>query len=253
MTIKQINHWLKRMLSAVILVSLVIIPYMQVFAFDRDGAISRMKSHLQELGWDSGDAQDYAETEVDNTIQMMEGSQAEIDDTYDALEERVNAINFNDPKKQDALNELNTAYSKVQDFKGYDPDSHLDVVSYIGGTLPQVVADDTFSGAEEKALEAMYAVNRVLIAPTRPGDVPEGDILEAFVPQVVRLLFQFASIAILIAFITSGIYLVISFDNEERVTKAKNMIYYSLIGFAFVLFAFAIVKAVTDIDFFRFI
>ncbi|MBU0728094.1 pilin [Patescibacteria group bacterium] len=181
----------------------------------------------------------------DDLIDYMEASQAEIDDTMDQLEARVTSININDPRKDDAVDKLDLAKSAVNDFKGLDASNHVD--------QDPLGPDESWVQAEKDALEAMATVNRVLIAPTRPGNVPQGDILEDFAPQLVKLLFGFTTVVILIAFITSGVYMIISFDNEEKVTKAKHMIYYSLIGFAFVVFAFAIVQAVTDIDFFKFI
>ena len=58
---------------------------------------------------------------------------------------------------------------------------------------------------------------------------------------------------ILIALTVSGVMFVTAQENDERLTKARGMLYYTLIGFAFIAFSFAIVKALTDIDFFRFI
>ena len=74
-----------------------------------------------------------------------------------------------------------------------------------------------------------------------------------FIPWIIRTLFRFAFFAIFISFLVSGVMFITAFSTEERVTKAKNILYYSLIGFAFVSLAFAIVKAVTNIDFFGFI
>ena len=39
-------------------------------------------------------------------------------------------------------------------------------------------------------------------------------------------------------------------DNEEKSTKARNVLVFSLIGFVFVALAYAVIKAVTDINFF---
>jgi len=95
--------------------------------------------------------------------------------------------------------------------------------------------------------------NGVLYGKLWKSNYTEGDLVSDFIPQLIRQLFRFAWLAVLIAFTVSGVMLVMAHDNDENITKAKGMIYYSLIGFAFVALAFAIVKGVTDIDFFRFI
>jgi hypothetical protein len=91
------------------------------------------------------------------------------------------------------------------------------------------------------------------LKPERPGDVPETRLLEDFIPQLIRQLFRFAWLAILIAFIASGVMFVMAFDSDDRITKAKHMIYYTLIGFGVITLAFSVVKAITNIDFFNFI
>jgi hypothetical protein len=163
-----------------------------------------------------------------------DGIQQEIEFAYDKLNERINLMEHNDPKKDEAEELLDDAKDIIDEI---DTDA----------------SDADFLDQEKEAREALNKVNLYLIQPFRPGAVPEGDIVEDFIPQFIRLLFRFASLAILISFVVSGIMFVVAFDNEERVTKAKQMLYYSLIGFAFVTLAFAIVKAVTDIDFFGFI
>jgi cytochrome bd-type quinol oxidase subunit 1 len=178
----------------------------------------------------------------------LEGSERdamkeEVRYTYDKLNERVNLMEASDPKKDGAKDLLDTAKDLLDEIDTDEED------------------DEVFLGQIEAAQKAINDVNLYLIKPVAPGatkitgegTVPEGDIIEDFIPQFIRLLFRFASLAVLIAFVVSGIMFVVAFDNEERVTKAKQMLYYSIIGFAFVTLAFAIVKAITDIDFFGFI
>ncbi len=64
------------------------------------------------------------------------------------------------------------------------------------------------------------------------------------------MLFRLTTLAILVSFVVSGVMLVIAYDNEENVTKAKTMLYFSLVGFAFVALAFAIVTAITKVNYF---
>lgn len=234
-----------------IIIGIMLVP--SAFAIIRDQAIIEMKDEYIALGWTEEQAEEQAFEDVDGLIDNMESKQNSVSSTYDKVDSRVNALGSGDSRKNSALDALDDAESAVYRFKNLDAASHLEVIPSAGGTIPRVTPDEEFENSDKEASDSVSAVNRVLIAPSRPGNVPEGDIIEDFIPQLIKLLFGFASLAILIAFITSGVYMVISFDNEERVTKSKHMIYYTLIGFAFVVFAFAIVKAVTDIDFFRFI
>ena len=245
----QINHGVKKIFIIFLLATLIFGFADTVFALGKSGAINEYKD---ELPSSFEDKQSKAEEAVDAMIDSMEASQVEADETVSELEKRVSAININDPKRDKANDLMKTAKNRVDDFSDMDAKSHLQV---IGGpeVLPSVLPDDEFQEKQESALNAINDVNRYLIAPTRPGAVPEGDIVEDFIPQLIRQLFRFAWLVILISFVVSGIMFITAFDNDERITKAKHMIYYTLIGFAVVTLAFAIVKGVTDIDFFRFI
>jgi len=182
----------------------------------------------------------------------MESLQNEVQGKYDALVLRIDRMDKNDPKKDGV-----EAYRKdAKDAVGRFTD--LDAGSYITDDLQ---ISRVFELAEEEARTAVNEANAYLIRPVMPGadkitdkgTVPEGGIVEDFIPQFIRLLFRFASMAVFVAFVVSGVMFVIAFGNDERLGRAKSMLYYTLIGFAFVALAFAIVKAVTDIDFFGFI
>lgn len=220
---------------------------------DAAEAIEAYTQELIAVGMDENQAASRAESEVNNVLSGMEGSQQDVATSVEALEDRVDSLSNNDGRKDSAESALDTAKDRRDDFTDLSREDHLFVQEAIAGALPFVAPDSVFTQAEEAANEALTEVNRVLLAPDRPGAVPEGDIVSDFIPQVIRQLFRFAWVAVLISFTVSGVFLVMAHDNEEKITKAKQMIYYSMIGFAFVSLAFAIVKAITDIDFFRFI
>lgn len=192
----------------------------------------------------------------DAVIDAMEARQREVAAILQALERRIAAMDIPDASigilgadegegraLKEAIDDLlDTAKSKVNAFTGMDAEDHLGD--------DEAGPDSAFSENEVAALEAINAVNRFLISPTRPGQVPEGDIIEDFIPRTIQLLFRFASVAFLVMMVVSGVMMVISYDNEERVTKAKTMLYWSLVGFAFIVMAFALVRAVTNITFF---
>lgn len=220
------------------------------FALDKQGAID---AYVNELPAEFDDKTGKAESEANAMIEIMESSQAEVVDTMAGLDKRVKDYNINDPKKDDANKQLKVAKDAVDDFEGYDAKNHLDIIGGGLGVLPQMVPDNSFQEAEKSALDEMNKTNRILLDPRKLGNVPEGDLIEDFLPQLIRQLFRFAWVAVLVALVISGIMFITAFDNDERITKAKHMIYYTLIGFTAVTLAFAIVKAITDIDFFRFI
>jgi len=246
------NRWFKKLILALAFL-LFMLVFVNAAAADRDEAIEDYKEALIDLDYSESAAENAATDAVDSAINAMENSQSAIEMKYDELENRIDSMHMKDTRKDDALDELGSASGKVDSFTGLDASTHVIVETQIGNVPPRAMPDETFLDAEEEASSALVAVNRILIAPSRPGEVPEGDILEDFVPQFIRQLFRFAWLAVLIAFVVSGVMFIISMDNEERISRAKRMIYYTLLGFAFISLAFAIVKAITDIDFFRFI
>ncbi len=189
----------------------------------------------------------------DDFKDSLEARQSAAVGAFDLLHTRVQGMNARDPKKDGANDLLDTAEDKVEAFKDLDASNHITPE----GDEGPFDADEEFLDAERAALTAINDVNRFIFSPARPGGgegtVPQGDLVRDFIPQIIRQLFRFAWLAILIGLVIAAILLITSFDNEERHTQAKKILTYSLIGFAFVALAFALVKAITDIDFFNFI
>lgn len=195
--------------------------------------------------------------EKETAKRSLEGRISQVELNYNRLKKRVDDMHDEDPKKTTAVNKVDSANDTVTDFTSMQNlDNYLEST---GGD--NWGPTSSFDEKEDLAVQAINEVNQYLIRPIRPGaktitgggTVPKGDIIEGFAPQIIRLLLRFASLAVFISFVISGVYFVAAFGNEERVTKGKNMLYYSLIGFVIVSLAFAIVKAITDIDFFNFI
>lgn len=223
---------------------------------DDYGASSELNAYKQELenqGESESDAETVALDHIINTLLFMEASQDSVQTKYEELKNRVDAMHPDDTRRDNAMNAKNKAKKAKDDFTGLNVVSNFEVEIQIGGVSPLVKPSKDFLDAEKAALDDLSKVNKILIAPSRPGSVPQGDILEDLAPQLIRQLFRFAWLAVLISFVVSGVMFIISFDNEEHISRAKRMIYFTLLGFAFVSLAFAIVKAITDIDFFRFI
>jgi hypothetical protein len=180
-----------------------------------------------------------------NAIAGMTLRQQNADQAFADIKGRIDAMIKNDPRRDYAKSALSTAEKAKNDFIGVDPESNLSTDPYR--------PNDKFNNLEKIALSAISDVNSELLAPAPPASVPRGDIINDFIPGLIRILFRFSALAIFVSFLVSGVMFIIAFGVEERVTHAKHILYYTLIGFAFITLAFAIVKAVTNIDFFGFI
>lgn len=171
-------------------------------------------------------------------------------DAFNKLDVRIKEMEENDPRTKHAKELLKTAEDKKNTFNGLQPSE--------GET-------EDFIKAEKAAIEAMNAVNQFFIAPVKPGATSVGkagtvpgskeeggktlSVTEEFLPYIIRMLFRFTSLAVLIAFVIAGVMMIIAYDNTEYVDKAKRIMYYALIGFAFIALAYAIVRGVTKITF----
>ena len=253
----MINYLLKSRL--ILLLSVVLIFVVTSFSINPVYAESSgevTEAYIEQLvdNFDMTDSQatEYAALQVNQLLEQMEGAQAAAEAGIEELKTRVGGIHKDNVRKGDAEKILSKAEAAVSDFLELSPEDHLSIIIQVGNVMPILESDGIFSASQVVATSAMSEVNKVLILPDKPDTVPSGTLFE-FLAQLVRQLFRFAWVAVLVSLTVSGVYFVISFDNEERITNAKNMIIYSIVGFAFVALAFALVKAVTDIDFFAFI
>jgi len=171
----------------------------------------------------------------------MQAQQKNIDDTKIEWEKKSGNWWYNNPKKEAIEKVLEAGEDAFNRFANLSASAHI-----TDENIPDAEWDDAYFEAKK----AIAYVKQVYVNPIKPAGVPEGDLLQNFIPQLIRQLFRFAYLAIFISFLVSGTFLITVLDEEERLTKAKQMIYYSMMGFAFITLAFAIVKAVTDIDFF---
>ncbi len=243
---------LKKIFTSLAVLVFFLIPQFS-FAASQSEATNLYKQALINGGVPESTAQKKADQESKSLLEFMENAQLDAEIAFDALDVRIKSLNKNDGRRDEAIKAMGVAQEKVSIFKKLPAQSQFDVQEVIAGALPRLLPTAEFSVAQTQSTEAMSEVNRILILPQRPGTVPEGDLVLDFIPQLIRQLFRFAWLAILIVFTVSGIFMVLVRDNEDRLTNAKTMIYYSFIGFAIISLAFALVKAITDIDFFGFI
>jgi hypothetical protein len=206
----------------------------------------------------------------DKVKDSMETRQEKLKSEKMALEIRLNMMRPNDKKRQAA--EDWTLKDPASDFDGKKLGEIIDAfgdlnrdnhVIEVDPATPSVkkpsegsrywASDETFDNYEKAAINAMNQVNLIFIGPAKPGSVPSGDLLTDFVPQLIRLMFRFAYVAILISFLAAAVMLIIVYDNDEMVTKAKTIMTWTVVAFGIITLAFAIVKAITNINFFGFI
>jgi hypothetical protein len=248
------NHRLKKIFIASVMM-LAVLSFMGNVSADHEKDLrkaiqaSPRTADLVKLGYDKKSA----ENAIYAVVSDMENSQNDIKEKYSEMEDRVNSMPSNDTRRDPAKKLLKSAKKAGNSFTGISAVKNIVIKTQIGNVPPLILPGDDFSAKKQAAEDALIEVNKILIAPVKPGSVPEGDILEDFIPQFIRQLFRFAWAAVFIAFVVSGVYFIIAMDSEEQLSAAKRMIYYTLIGFAFVALAFAIVKAITDINFFGFI
>lgn len=268
----KLNQFGLKTISSIAIFIIFLMPFTHVFA------VSDYKSEYDTLKSNYDSLSDSVKTETDTTkksymsAQMeMLYSQMDVIDSYDNMKERIDpsdggkvyTFGGDDTKQDEAKSRLGKTKAPISSFISLDATKSDGSSGYTYISSDTYKATSAFNNAEKAAVKAINGVNQFLLAPSRPGvtkkdgkdvgGVPTGDLIEDFIPGVIRILFRFASLAVLISFVVSGVMFVMVFGEEERITKAKHMLYYSLIGFAFVSLAFAIVKAITDIDFFGFI
>ncbi len=224
-----------------------------VFALNKDEATDQYRGQLVEYGLDAETAQKKAGEDVSALIDNMEASQYDLDVALDNLEKRVSSLMTSDSRLDEAETVLNDSKQLIRDFLDLPAQDYLDVQNTTAGVPPRVLALEDFEIAKTKAMDVITRVNQILIAPNRPGEVPTGDLMEDFIPQFVRQLFRFAWIVALLSLITSGIFFILAKGNDDRVSKARSILIFTLIGFVVITLAFAVVNAITDIDFFSFI
>lgn len=202
--------------------------------------------HAQDSG-----QQAYEQALVKQASEAMQQLKEESTVNLEMLKERIQNIPRNDERRQQAFELIKVAEEEVEAFQGVS--TQPQITPGIGNSPPLVEFNTEFASQYKKVEDAFLSVNQILLGPARPGEVPEGDVVEDFIPNLVRQFFRFAWVAVFISFVVSGVMFVMGMGNDERIDKAKKMLYFSLIGFAFIALSFALVQAITDIDFFRFI
>lgn len=245
---------MKKYTIALTVLSLFFVLTGQAFALTTSEATTLYSSELQSVGMTKELADSKAQEDVGSVVSSMQASQTDISFQFDTLKDRIDKLLKSDKRRdtaKDAIEAVEEGSKKT--FVEMKADTELFVQESIGGTPPSVSASDAFNLAQEQVEKDLNQINRILIGPTQPGAVPAGDLVSDFIPQIIRQLFRFAWLAVLVSLTASGVMLVMAHDDDAKLTKAKSMLYFTLIGTAFVSLAFALVKAVTDIDFFKFL
>ena len=90
-------------------------------------------------------------------------------------------------------------------------------------------------------------INLALSAGTGKGEVNIPQLTEEVVVQnALNLMYFLLGVIAVIVIIVAGITYATSSGNQASITKAKNMILYSVIGIAIVVFAYAITNFIIE-------
>jgi len=82
--------------------------------------------------------------------------------------------------------------------------------------------------------------------------LPQSDVKSEFLPLIARLMIYGASFASMLAFFYAGFLLVTQYGNEEKVTSARSIIIWGVVGMAVTAAAYVIIRGVLELDIFLF-
>lgn len=75
-------------------------------------------------------------------------------------------------------------------------------------------------------------------------DLPSGDLKTDFVPRAIQVLLGLTGTIAFITFTVAGVMLVTAHENEEQVTKAKQLVVYAVVGLIVVAVSYAVIYGV---------
>ena len=79
-------------------------------------------------------------------------------------------------------------------------------------------------------------------------DLPGGDITSNFLPAIIKIIMSLTAVTVTAIAIYAGFLFVTHFGEEEVITKAKKMLMWAILGIMFIVLAYAIVWALTNIS-----
>ena len=84
-----------------------------------------------------------------------------------------------------------------------------------------------------------------------PGVKWGNNLEENFMPAVMKFITGSVGGVALVVLLVSGFMMITSFDDSEMREKAKKTLYWAMLGIVFIMLAYAIVKGITNIQFWR--
>jgi len=82
-------------------------------------------------------------------------------------------------------------------------------------------------------------------------NLPSGDLTTEFLPAAIKIILNLVALTTTVMIIYSGILFITHFGEEDRLTKAKKILYWGVMGIGFIIFSYAIVWGITHISFHR--
>lgn len=176
-----------------------------------------------------------AESDYNRYLNIENEIQSIYDNTYNMVQDLDENLDY----KKDIEQELKSVKTKLDTFILID--------------ITENVKEDDFLKKAEEIKKQISKVQQSIINPSKLIDknpeLQKGDFMD-FLVTVIKLLMRLASLTIFVSLIVSGVMFIIAFQEEEKIDKAKRILYFSLIGFAFILMAFAMITALSDIKIF---
>lgn len=80
-------------------------------------------------------------------------------------------------------------------------------------------------------------------------NLAKGDLRSEIIPQTIQIILQIMGTISLVLFLYAGFLLVMRDGEEEKVTKARNLMMYSLLGVVVALLSYIIVEGVIQLNF----
>lgn len=81
-------------------------------------------------------------------------------------------------------------------------------------------------------------------------NLPHGDINTHFIPRFIDILIKISYTIAVMVVLYAGILYVVAGDEDGKITNAKNILIYGVIGFIIITVSYAVIQGVVRLQFF---
>ncbi len=86
---------------------------------------------------------------------------------------------------------------------------------------------------------------KISLVKNLPSGTPQGTIL-----QITKIILSIAGSLAFVSFTVSGIFFLVAQGQDEKLSKAKGMLIWSIVGLAIIAVSFALVTGIANLEFF---